>query len=82
MVGSDGFDNISIPVQMSKESDFLIPVAQLMENVSIFILCCGVGNFTPKQAKGFQRARRIHGPDTDTFELEPWLWFQSKSTRA
>jgi hypothetical protein len=30
MVGSDGFYNLSIPVKMSKESDFLISVAQLM----------------------------------------------------
>jgi hypothetical protein len=53
MVGGDGLDQLSISVQMGKELYFLISVAQLMENVSILVLCCGVGDFTTKQATGF-----------------------------
>lgn len=66
MVGSDDFDKVSIPVQMGKESDFLISIAQLMEDVSILLLRSGVGNLAPKQTTGFQRVRRIHDPGTET----------------
>ncbi|KAL2847600.1 hypothetical protein BJX68DRAFT_239385 [Aspergillus pseudodeflectus] len=69
MVGGDGLDQLSISVQMGKELYFLISVAQLMEYVGILVLGCGVGDFTTKQATGFQRARCID----NTSEPSPWL---------
>jgi hypothetical protein len=53
MVGGNCRNQSTIPVQVSEKSNPLIPIAQLVQDTGIFILCNFVFHLASKQAKRF-----------------------------
>lgn len=58
MMGDGSFYQLAISVQMGKISNLLIPISQLMQDISVLFLCGGVCDLSAKQAT-FPQSKRI-----------------------